>query len=138
MLDIYAFLVVLGCSAYTHIPKDERKKLDVKAKRCALVGYGTEVNPLTRYSRDVNLMKNVEKEAEVNVEQCVELELTSEDFCDDFSELVDGDDGEDSSDSEPVRRSTRFAGQHVNGEDQIISLRVCLLLVLKNLVLIEK
>ncbi len=29
--------------AYAHIPKDERKKLDDKAKRCALVGYGTEV-----------------------------------------------------------------------------------------------
>ena len=27
-------LRVLGCSAYTHVPKDERKKLDSKAKGC--------------------------------------------------------------------------------------------------------
>ena len=33
-------LRVFGCAAYAHIPKDERKKFDVKG---ALVGYGTEV-----------------------------------------------------------------------------------------------
>ena len=34
-------LRVFGCSRYVHIPKDERKKLDPKAKRCTFLGYGT-------------------------------------------------------------------------------------------------
>ena len=33
-------LRVFGCDAYAYIPKDERGKLDPKAKRCILVGYG--------------------------------------------------------------------------------------------------
>ena len=33
-------LKVFGCSAYMHIPKDERKKLDPKANKCILLGYG--------------------------------------------------------------------------------------------------
>ena len=32
---------MFGCSAYTHVPKDERKKLDPKAKKCIFLGYGT-------------------------------------------------------------------------------------------------
>ena len=35
-------LCVFGCKAYVHIPKDERGKLDCKAKCCVLVGYGEE------------------------------------------------------------------------------------------------
>ena len=31
---------MFGCDAYAHIPKDERGKLDPKAKRCILVRYG--------------------------------------------------------------------------------------------------
>ena len=31
-----------GCTVYAHIPKDERKKLYSKAKKCVLLGYGTE------------------------------------------------------------------------------------------------
>ena len=32
-----------GCVCYVHIAKDERKKLDVVARHCVLVGYGSEV-----------------------------------------------------------------------------------------------
>ena len=55
-------LRVFGCTAYAHIPKDERQKLDPKARKCIMLGYGTEVkgyrlfNPETQrilYSRDV-------------------------------------------------------------------------------------
>ena len=35
-------LRVFGCKAFVHIPKDERSKLDVKAKPCILLGYGHE------------------------------------------------------------------------------------------------
>ena len=34
-------LRVFGCTAYVHIPKDERGKLDSKTKRCTLLGYGS-------------------------------------------------------------------------------------------------
>ena len=33
-------LKVFGCVAYAHIPNDERKKLDNKAKKCIMLGYG--------------------------------------------------------------------------------------------------
>ena len=33
-------LRVLVCDVYTHIPKDERSKLDSKARKCVLLGYG--------------------------------------------------------------------------------------------------
>ena len=32
-------LRVVGCKAYTHIPKDERGKLDKKAQMCTFVGF---------------------------------------------------------------------------------------------------
>ena len=35
-------LTVFGCAAYTHVPKDERKKLDPKAKRCIFLGYAAQ------------------------------------------------------------------------------------------------
>jgi hypothetical protein len=38
-----------GCAAYAHIPKDERQKLDAKAKRCVFLGYGTEVKGYRLY-----------------------------------------------------------------------------------------
>ena len=34
-------LRVFGCSAFTHVPKTERRKLDPKAKKCVFLGYGT-------------------------------------------------------------------------------------------------
>ena len=34
-------LRVFGCTAYAHIAKDERRKLDSKAKKCILLGYGS-------------------------------------------------------------------------------------------------
>lgn len=47
-------LRVIGCTAYVHIPSDERTKLQPKARRCVLVGYNDESkayrcwNPLAR------------------------------------------------------------------------------------------
>lgn len=51
-----------GCVAYAHIPKDERRKLDPKARRCIHMGYGVDTkgyrlyDPSRKrivYSRDV-------------------------------------------------------------------------------------
>ena len=42
-------LKVFGCVTYAHIPKEERKKLDPKAKRCILLGYRTNVKGYPLY-----------------------------------------------------------------------------------------
>lgn len=104
---------MFGCAAYANIPKDERKKLNVKAKKCALVGYGTEVkgyrlfDPLTQkvfYSRDVNKEQTgVEKEVRSEFERQIELELSD----DVFSEPVDSDDLPEDGNSVPTCRSMR-------------------------------
>ena len=55
-------LRVFGCDVFAHVPKDERSKLDSKARKCILLGYGQETKgyrlfDTTRgkviYSRDV-------------------------------------------------------------------------------------
>lgn len=40
-----------GCVTYAHIPKDERSKLDVKSRRCILLGYGTNVKGYRLYDQ---------------------------------------------------------------------------------------
>ena len=55
-------LRTFGCQAFVHVPKDERKKLDSKSRKCVLMGYGTTTkgyrlyDPLKKkvvFSRDV-------------------------------------------------------------------------------------
>ena len=63
----YDHLRVFSCQALVHVPKDERKKLDDKAKECIFVGYGDEkfgfrlwdlkVKKLIR-SQDVTFLEN--------------------------------------------------------------------------------
>uniref|UniRef100_A0A1X7SP48 Retroviral polymerase SH3-like domain-containing protein n=1 Tax=Amphimedon queenslandica TaxID=400682 RepID=A0A1X7SP48_AMPQE len=36
-------LKVFGCVTYAHIERDDRSKLDSKARKCILLGYGTEM-----------------------------------------------------------------------------------------------
>ena len=63
----YDHLRMFGCKAFVHIPKDERSKLDVKAKPCIFLGYGHEEfrymlwDPLSRKivkSRDVVFLED--------------------------------------------------------------------------------
>ena len=35
-------LRIFGCSAYAHVPKVERRKLDSKTRKCVFLGYGTD------------------------------------------------------------------------------------------------
>ena len=60
-------LRVFGYQAFVHIPKDERKKLDSKSRRCIFGGYGVTTkgyrlyNPMKKkvcYSRDVIFMED--------------------------------------------------------------------------------
>ena len=81
-----------GCTVYAHIPKDERRKLDPKSKKCVLLGYGTETkgyrlydpqSSRVMYSRDVKFNESefgFEKnpDNEVQADKRVTLELSSE------------------------------------------------------------
>jgi hypothetical protein len=66
-------LKLFGCDAYVHVPKENKSKLDKKAKKCIFIGYkdglkGYRIwNPETKkvvYSRDVVFreMKDVVKQ----------------------------------------------------------------------------
>ena len=48
-------LRIFGCSAYAHVPKAERRKLDSKAGKCVLLGYGTNQKGYRLY--DLGRMK---------------------------------------------------------------------------------
>ena len=42
-------LRTFGCVVYAHVAKDERKKLDVKTRKCIFLGYGTETKGYRLY-----------------------------------------------------------------------------------------
>ena len=102
-----------GCVCYAHIGKDERKKLDVVARRCVLVGYGSEVKGYHLYdpdrkkvffNRDVRFNESEVGFKDFDVVEPVELEI------DDSPHIggevdVDGDDVADQQDDiQPVPR----------------------------------
>ena len=81
-------LRVFGCSAYAHVPKVERRKLDLKARKCIMLGYGAiqkgyRLYDLERmkviHNRDVifneDSMPGVQKESTY---EYVELEVNNE------------------------------------------------------------
>ena len=43
---------MFGCLVYAHIEKNERSKLDSKARKCILLGYGTETKGYRLYDAD--------------------------------------------------------------------------------------
>ena len=43
------YFKVFGCVCYAHIIKDDREKFDAKAKRCIMLGYGTETKAYRLY-----------------------------------------------------------------------------------------
>ena len=129
-------LRVFGCSAYAHVPKAERRKLDSKTRKCVLLGYGANQKGYRLYdlghmkvihSRDVVFdeasMPGMEKEKETTT-RYVELEIEEEPVVketvtpnpsDDVTEDVPVDEelDEESKASNPIvsksvlRRSTR-------------------------------
>ena len=50
-----SLLRIFGCSAYVHVPKVERNKLDFKTRKCVLLDYGTSQKGYRLY--DVECMK---------------------------------------------------------------------------------
>ena len=126
-----AHLRVFGSDAYAHIPKDERGKLDPKAKKCIFVGYGEEtkgyrlfdpVRGKIFFSRDVVFNEDgSERSAVEDEDRYVEVELSTDDCptaqeppqVEPQAEQVDSDLPTDSAQDEStlpqpvVRRSTR-------------------------------
>ena len=47
-------LSIFGCSAYAHIPKDERSKMDPKAKKSIFLGYGIGVKEYRLFDTDTS------------------------------------------------------------------------------------
>ena len=47
-------LCIFGCSAYAHIPKDERSKMDPKAKKSIFLGYGISVKGYRLFDTDTS------------------------------------------------------------------------------------
>ena len=109
-------LRVFGCDAYSHIPKDERSKFDSKAKKCILLGYGSQTKGYKLFdqskrkvfhSRDVTFNES-KKESEVVSDNEPDHHLVV-----DFSSNLDSESPTESHtpvESEPqqvLRRSTR-------------------------------
>ena len=83
-----SILRIFGCSAYPHVPKIERKKLDIKTRKCVLLSYGTNQKGYHLFdvkrkkivhSRDVvfdeTSLPDIEKETIIKY---VELEVSEE------------------------------------------------------------
>ena len=47
-------LHIFGCSAYAHIPNDERSKMDLKAKKSIFLGYGIGVKGYRLFDTDTS------------------------------------------------------------------------------------
>ena len=110
------YLRVFGCDAYAHIPKDERDKLDSKARKCILLGYGQETkgyrlfDPIrgkVLHSRDVRFNEN-EKGSKVVTNGDVDHHLILDFSSDCETEAPTGSQSPDEDVPEQVlRRSTR-------------------------------
>ena len=126
-------LRVFGSLCYSHIPKDERKKLDSKAQEAIFLGYGLETkgyrlyNPITQkvyFSRDVIFDEmNFPRKREDPEEYAEESESTNQVEIE-MNEIVETNDTETTDPQEhdlnPTRKSSRrrktpdYYGEWVN------------------------
>jgi len=116
-------LRIFGCVCYSHIPKDERKKLDDKSKKAILLGYGENIkgyrlfNIETKkifYSRDVifaeqeNLLSNNNEELFDN-QSDEYIRVVSDDASDEHVEdVVENQLNDVPEIPQPIRRSDRI------------------------------
>lgn len=121
-------LKCFGCTAYAHIPKDERKKLDPKARKCVFLGYGTEIKGYRLfdverqrviYSRDVTFNENEfgilqNDEPDETVNKFVDVELSiDDDVSDDVADTYVNEGQSDMRQSSRERRPPNRLGEWV-------------------------
>ena len=114
-------LRVFGCNAYAHVPKEERGKLDSKAKKCTFVGYGNEtkgyrlfdtVRQKIIFSRDVVFNEQEycsgSQVPEGDAGHHVELELSSDEPPEEVQDTQPAESGNEQHTSpQVIRRSSR-------------------------------
>lgn len=117
-----AHLRTFGCTAYVHIPKDERDKLDAKARKCILLGYGTETKGYRLYdpvklrvihSRDVIFNEFTRGIETANKENSPLVSLETND-----DEKTDSDQPESIADDIPVEQEIRRSTRQRNHPDR--------------------
>ena len=119
-------LRVIGCAAYIHVQKDERKKLDPKVKKCIFLGYGATRKGYRLYnqktsriihSRDI-VFNELARGHECEQERCLirveslpdeepEESQTQEEDSDNAELEGEDDSREDAAEPPAPRRSTR-------------------------------
>ena len=116
-------LRVFGCDAYAHIPKDERRKLDTKARKCVLLGYGEQTKGYRLYDvAEKKVLHSRDVRFNENTQEC--KQRPSDAQVDDYKLIIDTSsdidiktEGEDvhprNDDHEPPRRSTNQRRQPI-------------------------
>jgi hypothetical protein len=112
-------LRVFGCDAYVHVPKENRSRLDKKAKKCIFIGYKDGVKGYklwnletkkTVYSRDVVFreVKDVSKQEFLPMQDEPEkIELELDDAKSESSEEEEAEEEEKEPHTPVLRRSVR-------------------------------
>ena len=126
-------LRIFGCISYAHVPKDERKKLDSKARECIFLGYGTEVKGYRLldlssrkivYSRDVvfdeNNFRRIDESTSETTSSQVETDRVEigDEECSDENVMVDPQSSNDKdivNNPQPrERKAPTYYGEWVN------------------------
>ena len=101
-------LHIFECSAYAHIPKDERSKMDPKAKKSIFLGYGISVKGYGLFDTDTSKVFH-SRDVTFNETVSINDQGTEEDGNQPLVEVecenISSDDNENSRDATESRRS---------------------------------
>ena len=98
-------LRIFGCSAYAHIPKDERTKMDPKAKKNIFLGYGIGVKGYRLFDTDTS---KVFHSRDVIFNETASISEQGTEEVENECENISSDDDENSREATEPRRSPRI------------------------------
>ena len=103
-------LRIFECSAYAHIPKDERSKMDTRVKKSIFLGYGIDVKGYRLFDTDTSKVFHARNvifnETASTSEQRIE-EVENQPLVEVECENISSDDDENSREATEPRRSLR-------------------------------